>query len=72
MPDIGRKKRRQKGVNPSQELREAVAARLHELGVPAAVSASRIHREQLISVAAGVPVLEGTILRAAQWVGVAP
>lgn len=52
---------RRRGVLPSQELSERIAALLLHLGPCIAARRLRVGREQLISVAAGVPVLAGTI-----------
>ncbi|MES1186327.1 MAG: hypothetical protein ABUL60_21130 [Myxococcales bacterium] len=59
MTDIEYRQRR--GVFPPAELRVRVAGLLMRLGPRAAAKALGVHREQLISVAAGVPVLAGTI-----------
>jgi hypothetical protein len=53
--------RHRRGIVPPVELTEKISALLGALGPRAASRRLRIHREQLISVAAGVPVLAGTI-----------
>lgn len=50
-----------KGVYPPEELKNEVADLIAKLGVRALARELRVHREQLISIAANVPVLEGTI-----------
>lgn len=58
MTDIVQRRRGQ--VAPG-EVRGPIAALLADLGPRGAVRRMRMHREQLIAIAAGVPVLEGTI-----------
>jgi hypothetical protein len=53
--------RHKRGIVPPRDLSTKVAALLNTLGPRAASRLLRMHREQLISVAAGVPVLAGTI-----------
>jgi len=53
--------RHRRGVLPPEDLRARISALLSALGPRGAARKLRIHREQLISVAAGVPVLAGTI-----------
>jgi hypothetical protein len=50
-----------KGVYPPDDLRDQVSSLIGQVGVRALSRELRVHREQLISIAAGVPVLEGTI-----------
>jgi hypothetical protein len=50
-----------RGIYPPDELRSQVAELLRKVGARALGRELRIHREQLISIAAGVPVLEGTV-----------
>jgi hypothetical protein len=53
--------RHRRGVSPPAELTTKISALLTQLGPRAASRRLGVHREQLISVAAGVPVLAGTI-----------
>jgi hypothetical protein len=48
-------------VLPPASLRAIVGTILEELGPNQAALTLNVHREQLISVAAGVPVLAGTV-----------
>jgi len=50
-----------KGVYPPDSLRRVIARLIGEIGARAAARELGVHREQLISIAANVPVLEGTI-----------
>lgn len=50
-----------KGVYPPSDLRTLVSDLIGTIGARALARELGVHREQLISIAADVPVLEGTI-----------
>jgi hypothetical protein len=55
------KYRPSKGIYPPEDLATQVSTLLGEVGARSLSRELRVHREQLISIAARVPVLEGTI-----------
>lgn len=55
------KQQRRRGVLPPADLRRRVGELIAAVGPRAAARRLKVHREQLISVAAGVPVLAGTV-----------
>ena len=71
MTDTRPKRRLAKGILPGTALQTAVAGRLRSLGVAAAAEESGVHREQLLTVAAGQRVLAGTVLRVERWLATA-
>jgi hypothetical protein len=58
---MANKRYRRRGVAVPLEVQQRIAELLKELGPRRAAEKLRVRREQLISVAAGVPVLAGTI-----------
>ena len=50
-----------RGVYPPAELRTAVVALLGTLGPRAAAAKLRVRRDVLVNIAAGMPVLEGSV-----------
>jgi hypothetical protein len=55
------KRYRRRGVTAPLDVQQRISALLQALGPQRAAAMLRLRREQLISVAAGVPVLAGTI-----------
>jgi len=66
MADNANRYRPAKGVYPPPDLQREIAALIGEVGARAASRDLGVHREQLISIAANVPVLEGTIALVSQ------
>ena len=67
MSDYRQQTKPRRGIYPPKAVQDQVARELLEHGVRAVATASGINREQLISVAAGMPVLVGTVMRVENW-----